>query len=77
MMNIWKCNILLKVKIFMWMAAHNRIQSGVQLKKKKWSGPEKCAACDELERPYIISVPHCRLPMDLSEGQFGMAKFTN
>jgi hypothetical protein len=31
------------------MAAHDRIQSGVQLKKKKWSGPEKCAACDKLE----------------------------
>ena len=44
MMNMWKCNIPLKVKIFNWMAAHHRIQSGVQLKKKQWSGPEKCAA---------------------------------
>jgi hypothetical protein len=49
MMNVWKCNIPLKVKIFIWMAAHDIIQSGVQLKKKKWSGPEKCAACDKLE----------------------------
>ena len=49
MMNVWKCNIPLKVKIFIWMASHDRIQLGVQLKKKQWSGPEKCAACDVLE----------------------------
>ena len=49
MMNVWKCNISLKVKIFIWMASHDRIQLGVQLKKKQWSGPEKCAACDVLE----------------------------
>jgi hypothetical protein len=49
LMNVWKCNIPLKVKIFIWMAAHDRIQSGVQLKKKQWSGPEECAACDNLE----------------------------
>ena len=35
MMNVWKCSIPLKVKIFIWMAAHDIIQSGVQLKKKK------------------------------------------
>jgi len=26
MMNIWRCNIPLKVKIFIWMAAHDRIE---------------------------------------------------
>lgn len=49
MMNVRKCNIPLKVKIFILMAAHDTIQSGVQLKKKKWSVPDKCAACEELE----------------------------
>lgn len=29
MMMIWKCNIPFKVKIFMWMAIHDRIQSKV------------------------------------------------
>jgi hypothetical protein len=38
MMLIWKCNIPLKVKIFVWMVAHGQIQCPVQLKKKKWSG---------------------------------------
>jgi hypothetical protein len=49
MMNVWQCNIPLKVKIFIWMAVHDRIQSGVQLKKKQWFGPEECATCDKLE----------------------------
>lgn len=34
MMIVWKCNILLKVKNFIWMAVHDKIQCGVQLKKK-------------------------------------------
>jgi len=33
-MLIWKSPIPLKVKNFMWMANHDRIQCGVQLKKK-------------------------------------------
>jgi hypothetical protein len=49
MMLIWKCNIPLKVKIFLWMATHDRIQHGVQLKRKKCSGPEACFSCDKLE----------------------------
>jgi hypothetical protein len=39
MMTIWKCNIHLKVKIFIWMAIYDIIQSRVQLKRKKWFGP--------------------------------------
>jgi hypothetical protein len=49
MLTIWQCNIPLEVKIFVRMAVHDRIQSGVQLKKKKWSRPEECATCDKLE----------------------------
>jgi len=49
MMTVWQCNIPLKVKIFLWMAVHDRIQCGVQLKKKKWTGPEECFMCGKLE----------------------------
>jgi hypothetical protein len=48
-MLIWKSPIPLKVKIFIWMAVHDIIQCGVQLKKKKWSGSDKCLVCDKLE----------------------------
>jgi hypothetical protein len=46
MMTVWHCNIL-KVKIFIWMAVHDRIQCGVQL--KKWTGPEECFMYGKLE----------------------------
>jgi len=36
MMTVWKCNIPSKIKIIIWMAAHDRSQSRVQLKKKNW-----------------------------------------
>jgi len=49
LINVWRCNIPLKVKIFIWMAAHDRIQLGVQLNKKQRTGLENCVACDKLE----------------------------
>ena len=49
MMKIWKCRIPLKIKFFLWMAFNDRIQAAVQLKKKKWSGPEECKLCGERE----------------------------
>ena len=49
MMTVWGCDIPLKVKIFIWMLAHDRIQSAVQLKKKKWSGSEACSTYDKIE----------------------------
>jgi len=49
MLLIWKSNIPLKVKIFMWMASHDRIQCAVQLKKKQWLGAEECFTCGKLE----------------------------
>ena len=49
MSNIWKCKIPLKVQIFLWMAFQDRIQSAVQLKKRKWGGDAGCKLCGELE----------------------------
>ena len=49
MMSVWKCNNPLKVKIFLWRAADDRIQSGVHLMKRQWSGPKNYKVCDKLE----------------------------
>lgn len=35
---IWKMRIPLKVQIFIWMAVHDQIQCGVQLRKQNWTG---------------------------------------
>jgi hypothetical protein len=34
MMTVWSCDIPLKVKIFIWMTSHDRIQLVVQLRKR-------------------------------------------
>ena len=54
LMKIWRCHIPLKIKFFLWMAFNDRIQAAVQLKKKKWSGPEECKLCGERETVDLI-----------------------
>lgn len=49
MMKAWNCRIPLKIKLFLWMAFHDKIQSAVQLRKRKWAGPEECKLCGERE----------------------------
>ena len=35
----------LKVKIFLWMAWHDRIQTAQQLKRRNWDGSKRCKYC--------------------------------
>ena len=35
---LWKSKLPMKLKIFMWLALHEKLQTGVALKKKKWKG---------------------------------------
>jgi hypothetical protein len=43
--NLWKWNLQLKIKLFIWMAAENRILSWDVLQKKGWEGPGICFLC--------------------------------
>jgi hypothetical protein len=49
MMEVWKCKVPLKIQIFLWMAFHDRIQSAVQLRKRKWAGAKECKMCGAVE----------------------------
>lgn len=49
MLDIWGTKIPLKIQILLWMAFHDRIQSAVQLKKKKWAGKITCKMCNRRE----------------------------
>lgn len=42
---IWKSKIPLKVKIFLWLAFQDRLQTTSQLKVRKWKGVDKCILC--------------------------------
>jgi hypothetical protein len=35
----------MKMKIFMWQACQDRLQTGVTLKRKKWKGSMYCVVC--------------------------------
>ena len=43
---LWKSKLPMKLKIFMWLAMHERLQTGVALKKKKWKGEAHCNLCN-------------------------------
>jgi len=38
MMLIWKCNIPLKVKIFLWMATHDTVWCPIEKEEVVWTG---------------------------------------
>jgi hypothetical protein len=46
---IWKCKVPLKIRIFIWQAFQNRLQTAQQLKDLKWKGSEFCSLCGESE----------------------------
>jgi hypothetical protein len=42
---IWKCKIPLKIRIFLWQAFQNRIQTAQQLKSMNWRGGVRDVCC--------------------------------
>ena len=49
MRNLWKSNLPLKIKIFVWMCFRGRIQVTKELKAKNWPGDPVCKLCGEWE----------------------------
>jgi hypothetical protein len=49
MKSIWGEKLPLKIKIFLWMMWHDRVQTGEQLKRRKGKGSEFCKYCGKLE----------------------------
>ena len=47
--SMWKSNIPLKIKVFLWQMFIGRLQTGVCLKSKGWKGSNRCALCGGLE----------------------------
>jgi hypothetical protein len=49
MEKVWKSKMPLKIKIFMWLTNHKRIQAGKVLGGMKWKGETKCVVCGVIE----------------------------
>jgi hypothetical protein len=46
---IWKCKLPLKIRIFLWLAFQDRIQTAQQLKARNWKGSSRCVLCGHEE----------------------------
>jgi hypothetical protein len=49
MIKMWKCRLPMKLKIFMWLVFHGRVQAGVVLGGMSWKGDTRCVICSVLE----------------------------
>ena len=49
MKKIWSARLPMKIKVFLWLAIEDRIQSGVALKHKSWKGDPNCSLCTSPE----------------------------
>jgi hypothetical protein len=49
MIKMWKCRLPMKLKIFMWLVFHGRVQVGVVLGGMSWKGDTRCVVCSVLE----------------------------
>lgn len=49
---LWKIQAPLKVKIFLWLVLKNKVLTVDNLKKRRWSGDDKCVFC--LEEAEIV-----------------------
>lgn len=49
MKKVWKSRLPQKLKVFAWLVAQGKLQTGENLKKRKWKGDEKCCLCRQLE----------------------------
>jgi hypothetical protein len=54
---LWKWNVHLKLKLFVWMAAKNKILTLKVLQKKGWHGPSICPLCkidvEEIDHMFV------------------------
>jgi len=42
---LWRSKLPMKLKVFMWLALQNRLQTGTALEEKKWKGDQRCGLC--------------------------------
>lgn len=49
MQKLWRSKLPQKLKVFLWFASQDRLQTGLNLKKKNWKGNAKCCLCGVLE----------------------------
>uniref|UniRef100_J3MK10 Reverse transcriptase zinc-binding domain-containing protein n=1 Tax=Oryza brachyantha TaxID=4533 RepID=J3MK10_ORYBR len=74
--NLWSSPIPLKLKHFIWLAWHDKIQSAWQLKKINWNGSELCQLCNAVEdsKHIFFSCPLALFTWCLCRDALGLRK---
>lgn len=49
MRRVWESKLPLKIKIFLWQAIQDRLQTRVNLKERGWKGNRNCVICNKPE----------------------------
>jgi hypothetical protein len=57
--NFWSWNIQLKIKLFIWLAAENKVLTWKILQHKGWQGPGRCHLCNEANEENEHLFIHC------------------
>jgi hypothetical protein len=52
--NFWSWNIQMKVKLFFWLVAENKVLTWQILQQKGWQGPGRCYLCKEANEELTI-----------------------
>lgn len=79
MRTIWGSRIPLKLKVFLWLIIQDRLQTGVNLKRKKWKGNYKCLVCGHSRnlRPHLLHMRSGKVQVDMHQRGVGMGTSTN
>ena len=56
---IWKWDIQLKIKLFIWLAAKNKILTWDNLQQRGWEGPSRCHLCKKDSKNITHLFIHC------------------
>ncbi len=65
---VWKSKVPLRVKLFLWLAAKNRILTADNLAKRGWIGPSICVLCGDNQENLHHLLLDCRYTKALWDG---------
>jgi hypothetical protein len=58
-LKVWKWDIQLKIKLFIWLAMENKILTWDNLQQKGWEGPSRCQLCKKETENISHLFIHC------------------
>jgi hypothetical protein len=58
-LKLWKWDLPLKIKLFIWLAVENKILSWDNLQQKGWEGPSRCQLCKKDSENISHLFIHC------------------